>query len=76
MKIHGAAIVLLGLTACTHARRYAAKRGTNSGTVAEDPARSQNDLHVPFQVIWTYGREQAHLYLDSESNMLFYYLSW
>ncbi len=32
--------------------------------------------HVPFRVDWTYGREQAHLYLDAEGELLFYFLSW
>ena len=32
--------------------------------------------HVPFWVSWTYGREQAHLYLDSRGELLFYFLSW
>lgn len=32
--------------------------------------------HVPFRVDWKYGREQAHLYLDPEGELLFYFLSW
>jgi hypothetical protein len=32
--------------------------------------------HVPFWVDWPAGEEQAHLYLDANGKLLFYYLSW
>jgi hypothetical protein len=34
------------------------------------------DWHIPFRVNWMYGREQAHLYLEPEGELLFYFLSW
>jgi hypothetical protein len=31
---------------------------------------------VPFQVNWAFGRERAHLYLDTDGDLLCYFLSW
>jgi hypothetical protein len=31
---------------------------------------------VPMSVKWTYGHEQAYLYVDAKGSFLFYFMSW
>lgn len=57
--------------------------GAPDGKVAgarfvEAPAKAlgSHGWKVALSVDWTYGTEQAHLYVDAKGGMLFYFLSW